>query len=109
MLTLVVDDERTFEELPFQPQPQLPRFCLYARNSKEAINILTGMEVDVLFLDHDLGGDDTSMKVVDHLLMNVEPNLAIYVHSMNPVGAENIIRALQQNYYVRRVSLPKCI
>ena len=109
MLTLVVDDERTFEEMPEQRDMRLPKYCIYARTSEQAINILRGMKIDVLWLDHDLGEDDTSMKVVDHLRMDIDPNMVIYVHSMNPVGAANIVRALERFYDVRRVPLPKCI
>lgn len=110
MYRLVVDDERTFKDFPDDD-------TLYARHSDTAIHILErGIRFDEVWLDHDLGGDDTVMKVVDflveHAVQYVEMNMfkfPIFVHSMNPVGAQNIVRALERYYDVKRVPLPECI
>lgn len=109
MYRLVVDDERTFADFPDDD-------TLYARHSDTAIHILEeGICFDEIWLDHDLGDDDTSMKVVDYLVEvkvvygEYIPNFKIFVHSMNPVGANNIVRALSRYYDVKRVPLPECI
>ena len=78
---------------------------LLARTSDQAIDIIkhSGMP-DVISFDHDLGGDDTAMKVV-HFIINswlsktleMPKNFQYFVHSANPVGAENI-RGLMENF-----------
>lgn len=94
-MILVVDDMRTFG---FN--------ATYARTSKEGLAQLHG-EWKVIWLDHDLGGDDTTMPVVDELCrMAFEgtPHQAeIVVHTSNPVG-ESMSKVLRRyGYYVRRV------
>ena len=86
-----------------------------ARSSKEAIEIVSefGMPSEIAF-DHDLGGQDTSINfihwLVDQLIESkiwFDPHTFKYsVHSMNPVGAENIkyyintiIRWMKDKYY----------
>lgn len=111
MFRLIVDDERTFKDAPEQRDFEKGHINIYARNSASAIAILRGCNVDELWLDHDLGEDDTAMKVVDFLCEHHQDfREGIWVHSMNPVGAENIIRALSPHYLsVRRVPLPECV
>lgn len=95
-ITLLVDDLRDFRE---------PRSCLIARTSEAAIDLLEatpGVTYESIWLDHDLGGDDTTMPVVDYLIERAQegrpvPVEVIYVHSSNPVGKRNIARALE-NY-----------
>lgn len=99
-MILVVDDLRVF---PFD--------AVYARTSAEAIDILTKIEpqwIGQLFLDHDLGGEDTTMRVVDYLMERIFYDWGldidqIYVHSDNPPGCETIIRSLDRYYKVTRV------
>lgn len=74
----------------------------HARTSAEGLAWLkeNDQHVDCLWLDHDLGGDDTIMVVVDWLCEiahDGEPYDVgtISVHSMNPVGAENAVRSLK--------------
>lgn len=77
-----------------QPDPS----WILARTSDQAIDIIkhSGMP-DMISFDHDLGGDDTAMKVV-HFIINswldktleMPKNFEYLVHSANPVGAENI-------------------
>jgi len=64
-----------------------------AFSSSEAIVILnncreTGMTVELLSLDHDLGGEDTTRPIVlwmcEHDFWPVE----VVVHSANPVGCD---------------------
>ena len=82
-------------------------FDLTARNSDTAINIMrqTGCPNFISF-DHDLGGDDTAMRVVKFMVeMDLDhkgwiPNdFTFFVHSANPVGAANITGYL--NAYMR--------
>jgi len=70
-----------------------------ARNYKEAINILESEKVDVLSLDHDLGEDLTGYDIINWLERKVyheeiEAPGKILVHSANPVGVNNIKRAI---------------
>lgn len=71
---------------------------IVARSSQEAVGVITvyGFPMEIAF-DHDLGGDDTSMRFINWLLDQIlDENLAIpvgfkySVHSQNPVGAKNI-------------------
>jgi hypothetical protein len=99
-MILVVDDLRMF---PFE--------AVYARTSAEAIDIMVKADpewIGQLWLDHDLGGEDTTMRVVDYLMerafydwpLDIEQ---VYVHSDNPPGCETITRALSRHYKVTRV------
>ena len=75
-----------------------------ARSSAEARRVVfsRGFPYFISF-DHDLGGDDTAIPfvrwMIDHSLDN--PDIIFpadfYVHSANPVGAENI-RGLMNSY-----------
>jgi hypothetical protein len=77
---------------------------MICRSSQDAISCVEkhGMPIFISF-DHDLGGDDTSMKFI-HWLSNqlADGNLKFpkefmyYIHSANPVGKENI-RGLMTN------------
>jgi hypothetical protein len=75
---LVVDDLRHF---PFPAR--------YARTSKRALALLARTPtLDELWLDHDLGGSDTTIPVVDWLAerafaQNPYPVGQIYVHTAN--------------------------
>jgi len=73
------------------------------KNPKEAIDLLRTEPIDVLFLDHDLGGTGqpepsgpgTGYEVAKWLEENPEfqPN-QIIIHSLNPVGQKNMKAAL---------------
>lgn len=87
---LFIDDER----FPAENSGE----WVIVRSSQQAISEVyqNGMP-DFISFDHDLGGDDTSMKflrwLLDELLdgMIAFPvDFCYYVHSQNPVGAENI-------------------
>lgn len=99
---LVVDDLRLLRE---RDGVEL----VYARNSTTALQLLREEGWDELWLDHDLGGDDTTMAVVLELEAAAhgaaEPVSvgAVYVHTDNVVGGDRIVAALQRHYPVRRV------
>lgn len=81
-MKLFVDDER--------PAPMMWDLAL---TSTEAITKLTPYlklpsSVDVVSLDHDLGGDDTTRPVVLWMCENDWWPQSIYVHTGNPIGEE---------------------
>ena len=89
---LFIDDER------FPPASWEGQDYKIARSSDEAVRIVEncGMPEFISF-DHDLGGDDTSMRFIGLLVcmlldgfVIIPHNFDFYVHSQNPVGAENI-------------------
>jgi|SRR5579859_7324935 len=93
---LFIDDERD--------PPNDGREWIIARSSKEAIMTFYNLgSPDYVSFDHDLGGDDTSIKfvdwMIDHTLDLLERDIdpghlsfpkAYYIHSQNSVGAGNI-------------------
>lgn len=83
-MRLWVDDERP-----------APDGWSWAKTSEHAIRALhsatksTDMNITDMSLDHDLGGDDTTRRVVLWLCeMGVPWPERVYVHSANPVGRE---------------------
>lgn len=98
-MILVVDDLRTFPGID----------ATYARSSHRALATLRVVPgLDELYLDHDLGGEDTIMPVVDYLqersfFGDPLPIGRVTVHSDNPPGCETIMRALNPIYICRRV------
>ena len=85
---LFIDDERN----------PITDDWVIVRSSSQAIKqvVVRGMPIEIAF-DHDLGGEDTTMKflswLTDQLIMgSVEfpKNFKYSVHSMNPIGARNI-------------------
>lgn len=75
-----------------------------------AILALTYNKWDVLFLDHDLGGEtyvpssnaNTGYQVAKFLHDNpkYKPSEAIIIHSLNPGGAENMQAVLPEAYRI---------
>lgn len=89
----------------------LPRATRIARTSREGVDLLEehrGRYVDELWLDHDLGGDDSILPVVtllEEAAFEGRPFLigTVYVHSANPIGSQTVVRALTRwGYHVRR-------
>ena len=108
--TVIIDDERTFESV------ENP--AIYIRSSETALTFLEKNKdehIDTLYLDHDLGdGDD--IRVVVNWLAEAENDGhpldvdIIYAHTMNPVGGDYIVKALQHHQYnVVRIPLPDLI
>ena len=81
----------------------LGNLVFVTKEPRDAISRLRTGNVDVLFLDHDLGGtgqpersgDDTGYEVARWLERNpkFQPK-TIVIHSLNPVGQQNMKRAL---------------
>nr|WP_240529879.1 cyclic-phosphate processing receiver domain-containing protein [Streptomyces mangrovisoli] len=67
--------------------------------------------IDELWLDHDLGGDDSILPVVtllEEAAFDGRPFRigTVFVHSANPIGAETVVRSLTfWNYRVRRATV----
>lgn len=83
MTKLWVDDIRPAQDASW----------VVAINSFIAINILigckvTGTPVEIMSLDHDLGGDDTSRRIVLWMCETGFWPVEVRVHSANPVGVE---------------------
>jgi hypothetical protein len=113
------DDERVDKEsaerasviLGIDDLRTLPRATRVARSSREGVLLLEehrGVGIDELWLDHDLGGDDSIMPVVallEEAAFGGRPFEIgmIFVHSANPSGAETVVRVLRRwGYRVRR-------
>lgn len=92
---LFIDDER------FPPEGKKWKIV---RSSQEAIDYCKqfGLPSFISF-DHDLGGDDTSIKFVQWMIDKCLDNPALFfptdytIHSQNPVGAKNI-KSLMQSF-----------
>lgn len=121
MLYVVIDDERTFrlEDL-MQIHPNTTANdpeIIHIRNSHDALAYLAKAHVEhqmkygdvmVLFLDHDLGGDDTIEIVVDYLSVVINPAVVkAYLHSQNPVS-DRLLRHLHF-YEGERIPLPPIV
>lgn len=118
---LYCDDGQVKEDPPL-PTPvilgiddlrPLPRATRVARTSGEGIQLLQEHRdrfIDELWLDHDLGGDDSILPVVtlmEEAAFNGRPFRigTVFVHSANPIGAETVVRSLTRwNYQVRRAT-----
>lgn len=95
---IVVDDERCFLD---------GRPARYARTSTAALALLAdlaGARIGELWLDHDLGGDDTIDPVVDELARAAFDGHpydidTVYVHTANASGAPRITRTLERWAY----------
>ena len=85
---LFIDDERD--------PPNDGTEWVVVRNSKHACHWVAYYGLpDFISFDHDLGGDDTSMKFLQWLANDCledgrEFTFGYYVHSQNPIGKANI-------------------
>ncbi|MFC9281316.1 cyclic-phosphate processing receiver domain-containing protein [Streptomyces collinus] len=121
-VTLGRDDGRVKEEslvsspviLGIDDLRPLPWTTRIARSSGEGVKLLQEHRdsfIDELWLDHDLGGDDSILPVVtlmEEAAFNGRPFRigTVFVHSANPIGAETVVRSLTRwNYRVRRATL----
>jgi hypothetical protein len=109
VVTILVDDLRSFRD---------GRDVVVVRTSAAALALIRDLGdtfVHELWLDHDLGGDDTIRPVSAHLEeiayfgkpMQVG---VIYVHSANAGAAETVLRGLiRYGYNARRTSTDQLI
>ena len=95
MHILVIDDDDTNERIPWFLQLEGVGFRVSAaRTSTEAFDMLSSGHFDVVCFDHDLGdGSKDGSQIASEILYHPEHYYlprAVLVHSMNPVGAQNI-------------------
>ena len=73
---------------------------IIARNYEEAIKNLTLIKkFDIIDLDHDLGEEKSGYDIAKYIVENQIKVDAIRIHSMNPVGVQNIKQLLQHYGY----------
>jgi hypothetical protein len=97
-LTVLVDDVRAFRD---------QRPAMVARSSQEALALLErlgGQRIDHLWLDHDLGGEDTIRPVVALLVRVAQRGSPadvgqIHIHSSNVSGGYRMGVALRAAGY----------
>lgn len=91
---LFLDDLRIPPET-HAPSTEHPAFWTLAQSSEEAKELVRAKGMPkFMSLDHDLGGDDTTMIFLRWLAYEywngTDPLPAYIIHSANPVGVENI-------------------
>ena len=96
-MRLWIDDVR--------PAPEGYIWCKSVQEAKDTVLMLElyataneSYKVELIDIDHDAGkfGPPDYIKVLDWL-EETERNYPIRIHSMNPVGVENIRRIIQRN------------
>lgn len=104
MLCLFLDDERDPSDVTWVPGFDHTLDWEVVRSFDEACAFVKTVGVpDVVSFDHDLGLGKTGLDFAKWLIEYdldyavLKPGFAFTVHSMNPVGRENI-RALVQSY-----------
>lgn len=109
MRALVVDDQRIFAESP-------DYVWTHVTTSQDGLQALRNGPWDEIWLDHDLGmasygsGYDLVSALVDsldnrtmHPADILNPDGRIWVHSMNPSGADRMVQALTRYFQVARI------
>lgn len=100
---LLIDDLRDFLV------PDTDTEITIARTSQQALDILAQKnDWDELWLDHDLGGDDTIMVIVDYLsekaFLDEPVNVGmVFIHTSNPVGRKQMKLTLDRYGYNTRL------
>ena len=81
-----------------QAEPIAAKDIIIAKSSVEAILDLIEGGITRISLDHDLGGEDTGMKVIEWLEEHMEywPRDGIKVHSMNGPGRQRLELAIKR-------------
>jgi len=95
MYWLFLDDARELGTYPCKYEALDRAKAFTARSSEEAIRLIEQFGLpSFMALDHDLGGDDTTMVFLRWLASNYDfsttPPPDFVVHSANPIGTLNI-------------------
>lgn len=95
-ICVVEDYENRIEAFQMLLHPHDLTIC---RNASEATQAVTSTKFDIIFLDHDLGSEseNTGYEVSKNIAGNINDTTPIVIHSMNPVGAQNIESQLRNN------------
>ncbi|KQO98213.1 cyclic-phosphate processing receiver domain-containing protein [Leifsonia sp. Leaf264] len=70
-------------------RPAPPGDWVIARTSAEALAVLeehAGKPIEEISFDHDLGGDDTTRRVLMWMIENDVWSSTVYIHTANPIG-----------------------
>jgi len=87
-----LDDERNM------PQG----YDVHVKTASEAIKLIKTGQVTAISLDHDLGaeengtGYDVAKYILEQAFLDTIPRIRCKLHTMNPVGRENMAAALRQ-------------
>ena len=103
MRALIIDDER----LPLNGWTDIDVDVV--RTSADAMICLASRRYDEVWLDHDLGGDDTTRPVAMFLAERAADSddlPTVYVHSMNPVGAAWLMDTMKDYHPIRVEPVP---
>ena len=98
MKVLFIDDEKErFDEFKLL----YPDFDItYVDNIVDALDAVCSpaFDFDLLMLDHDLGGKDTTQPIADYIYMKVTgfTDLTVVIHSTNSAGAGNLYSKLHR-------------
>jgi hypothetical protein len=116
MWNLFIDDERNLQDVTWAPRRMQERYreqqWTVVRNRDQAIQAIINhglIAPNFISFDHDLGNNEpTGFNIAQWIVdQHMDGNLEIpadfdfYVHSMNPVGRENIERYLRN--YIRHL------
>ena len=81
----------------------------YCATADKCIELLSNKKYDIVFLDHDLGGEvyvdanraDTGSEVARYISKNQERfiNTKFILHSLNAVGRQNMFSLIRNNVY----------
>lgn len=97
MLEVLIDDVRCFRD---------GRPARIARSSSEGLLLLEGLgsqPIDVLWLDHDLGGDDTIMPIIRWIAEHRPVIKLVQIHTANVSALQGMKQPLvKAGYDVRR-------
>ena len=79
---------------------EAPTGYTWCKSVNETINLLKNcFDIEVVDLDHDAGDYSSDggdfIKVLDYMVEN-NLNYPVHIHSMNPVGVENMRRLLRR-------------
>ena len=66
------------------------------KNYDECIKLLDVKNVEIISLDHDLGTKKSGYDVAMYMVKNNIYPKQIYIHSANPVGAQNIYELINR-------------
>ena len=70
--------------------------CVVVKNYRAAIRNLKSQVFDVVWFDHDLGGNKTGYDVALWMMDNAKFPVKAYVHSWNAAGAQRIKAVLDE-------------
>ena len=93
---LVIDDLRIFKPDYFSMFKDYSYEVTYARTSEEGLKALKDGDWDCVYLDHDLGGDDTVKPCLDYVLefRDAFYDTTFFIHTSNSYEQDSMSRQL---------------